>query len=350
MLRKINLLMAAMLLIKGNIVSANSYFNECCPIQMGCCDAGYQLGVWFDPMMVRPVQENLEFARSSRPITSFLSEEQDLYLNPEWSFGFRTGAGIKSRCANWSFRADYTHWCNEIKDSVTLTNHGLAIGAGVPLALLPRIGSSWSLFTTGETGKIASRLRYNYNVLDISAAWSCCVCQNLEVTPYGGFRGFWYSTNVREVNSDSFNNVYSADGDPSTLTNDYSAYGIMGGIRLDYTLLSHLNFYGRFGGSLVAGHNYNQFRRVSSGNESDRNNLIKQKSDLFVNSLEAAFGINYDIPICGFNTIVGVSYEVTQWSELLPTPFTRMTSGSSASLQSNGLFIQAVAFNFALAF
>lgn len=346
MKRKLQAFMAIIFL--SSKIFASNYCNECIP----GCEMCY--GVWFEPMAVKPCQMNLQFAELFANPSSTESNNSDHFLHPSWSFGFRIGAGVQSRCSPWFFKAQYTYWRNETNSSVTLIGTGIVGPSGIT-RIEPQIADTQNreilLPILGEIGKVSTKLKYNYNVLDVVGGRICCACQNLEVTPFGGFRGFWYSTKIREISLDSAGLSFSAAGDPSTASNNYSAYGIMGGLRLDYALFSCLSFYGRFGGSIVAGNNDNSRHFLTTGTISPANITYDESICLFIHSLEGAFGVLYDTYFCGCSVFVGLGYEVIQWAEVLPHPF-RQTSISpgSATKVSNGLFLQAITASIGLSF
>ena len=292
-------------------------------------------------MAVKPCQSNLEFVFTRTSDSSgSTADNENFFLKTDWSFGFRIGMGMKPRCFPWSFRADYTYWHNCVGDAVGITNNT----SGQQFDLIPAIGGDLRLIP-GSSASTTTTLEYDYQQLDLTAGWSCCVCSGLELIPYGGFRALWYSTDLKETNTDSQNIVYSAAGDTSTAENDYDAYGIVGGLRLNYHLCNCFHFYGRIGGSFLAGHNdLRTVTFVSQATVSTAN--FKEEICLHNRSLEGGWGIVYDTCACGYATYLGVGYEAIQWNEHMPNPF----GENNFTEDDEGLFIQSITFKFGIAF
>ncbi|MCH9627840.1 MAG: hypothetical protein S4CHLAM2_14860 [Chlamydiales bacterium] len=346
------ILLATILLLSSSL-QADIFYNDCLDeCSYNCCSNGYTFAVWFDPMAVKPCQSNLRFVTIREEDEDVSITLIDHYLHPDWSFGFRLGGGIKSQCRPWSFRADYTYWENRSSGSA------IATSAGVTTSIVPIEGSmrpALGFTTSVEDGDIATTsvsLKYDYSLFDLTAAWSCCICKNLELTPYGGFRGFWYKTDAKQINANSANDTYSPQGDLSTARNDYAAYGVVGGLRLNYTLCGCLNLYGSFGGSILAGENTFCLSEFAS-QESTPLEVRKEELCLYNHSLEGAWGITYDTCLCGLKTHLGLGYEVTRWNEFLPSPFGENTTGTSTLDDvplPRGLFIQAITARLGIAY
>ncbi len=346
-------LFTAILLLSSPLLCADVFYNdfpdECC---YDCCSNGYTFAVWFDPMAVKPCQSNLRFVTIREEDATVSDTLTDYSLHPDWDFGFRLGGGIKSQCKPWSFRADYTHWENRSSGSAIATS----LGAGVEMVpidgtLRPALGPNVSV-EDGFTATTSISLNYEYSLFDLTAAWSCCVCRNLKLTPYGGLRGFWFKTNAKQINANEANFIYSPSGDLSTATNDYTAYGIVGGLRFNYRLCGCFHFYGSFGGSILAGENTFFLSEYASQNPIPLV-INEEKLCLYNHSLEGAWGITYDTCFCGLNTHIGVGYEVTQWNETLPSPLGYNISGISSVddvPSPRGLFVQAITARLGIAY
>lgn len=346
MQKKIKTLITNILFLGNSIIFANNE-SFALPENQTCCERAFKFDLWFEPMAVKPFQMPLEFAEATENSSTTISNNNDLFLHPNWSFGFRLGTGIQSQNYPWFFNAEYTYWRNTTNASKSVTGTGIATGPSGPTQLEPKIadteGRTILLPNAGQVGKVSTRLKYNYDILDLSAGWSCCTCRGLKVIPYGGFRGFWYSTKVREVSSDSEGVSFSVAGDPSSVKNNYHATGIMGGISLDYPIVCNLNFYGSFGGSIVGGRNHNTINFLTTGTADPANVTYDETISLFIHSLEGSFRLNYNMCFWSCNLYVGLGYDVIQWAEVLPHPFRQnSTSPGNATKTSNGLFLQSI--------
>lgn len=301
----------------------------------------YSFDIWFDPMGVLPCQMVLEYAEEMA-VSAEGTKSVDNFIDPGFSFGFKLGASVESHFPAWTFGIQYMWWDKTYKSSTKVT--GPSDGFVV---LQPKIGDTQNVemifINPNESGSVKTSLEYDYDLLDFYAGWSCCLCNGLEFVPYMGFRAFWYDTYLKETSADSTGIIYSARGDTSKVSNDFDAYGFMGGVALKWNIGGALHFFGSFGGSFVGGRNKNKIDLVSTG-LSGTNFSLQEEQCLFVHSLEGKFGLDYSWCWCSLNYLLGVYYEVTQWNRVLPHPFRQnSTSPGNATLTSNGLFLQSVA-------
>ncbi|NGX60577.1 MAG: hypothetical protein K940chlam9_00038 [Chlamydiae bacterium] len=356
-LRKI--LLATLLLAGSPKLLADVFYNDCCsPCYDECCGPCFDYAFWFDPMAVKPCQMDIVFAEIANSdiidTENIITVVTNRSFDPDWCFGFRVGGGIRPQCSPWSFRADYSYWQNS-------TRFGFFIPSpeGVQTTI-DTVGFHFrSLINQATDIDVKAHLDYDYHLLDVTAGWSCCICNGLEFTPYGGFRGLWYTTDAR-MDGSALTDEDNFENQKVKIKNDYHAYGVVGGVRFDYRLWNCMNFYGSFGGSIVAGDN--DLKLVNLVTLVDNGEIItglvtrRETRCHYIHSLEGKWGVTYDMCLCGFDTHLGLGYEVTQWSTVLPNTRGNLALGADesfgADLDSNGqgLFIHAITARIGVAF
>ncbi|SCA63357.1 hypothetical protein SCG7086_AP_00200 [Chlamydiales bacterium SCGC AG-110-P3] len=246
------------------------YSNGCCEPEccdLGCCDetesseleccnsgsseidysdsecyeetATFEL--WVDGLIMQPCQ-NLRFAQTAAAPP--IMDCSDYLAHWDWDFGYRVGAGIKLPCDSWSVNAEFTCFRPSWAEA-------LSVGAGTTIRASISTGAPFGFVPAAGVSSITTRMDLDYYTCDVVVAYRSCICDVLELTPYGGFRALWLDQSVAEVRIGGGFGV--APGSKTTLTDEYAGYGLTSGLRwkfftcYPFQLLGHVGVSGLMG-------------------------------------------------------------------------------------------------------
>ncbi|SCA63359.1 hypothetical protein SCG7086_AP_00210 [Chlamydiales bacterium SCGC AG-110-P3] len=280
--------------------NGNGYCETECYEEDCCDDNGFC--VWVDALIMKPCH-NLRYAQTVTGTAPALVYS-DYNAEWEWDFGFRVGAGFKLPCHDWSINAELTCFKPSWEESVSV-----AVGTDI---IRGGIATNMPFSHTAAAGisSISTKMDVDYYTFDVVAAYNCCVCEALELTPYGGCRALWLDQAVSEINVGG--GFAAAPGEKTTLSTEYTAYGVTGGLRWKFFTCYPFHVFGHFGISGVAGTHDLNAKAIQTDTETWSTSEECRPSF----GVEGSIGALWECCAWGTPVNLGVRYEHTTWSNI----------------------------------
>ena len=217
----------------------------------------------------------------------------------DWEVGFRVGANFQVPCHQWKIGAEYTYFSSDWSRSITGTS------------LSPStIGDNGSLLdASGDATSMTSSVDLDYHMFDIVASYACCMCEALELSPYGGFRALYIDQHVVES---VLGGTYVA-GDGTNVNADMAAYGVTGGLGWTFYTCYPLHLFGHIGASALFG-DADIGGNVTSAGATTAVNLDEPCHSTL--GVDGAIGLFWQGCAWGLPLNISASYEATHWTDV----------------------------------
>lgn len=276
----------------------NGYENGNCETE--CCSEDNGFHFWADALIMQPCR-NMNFANTTVTATTAITSH---YGEWDWDFGFRVGAGFQVPCHQWSVNAEFT-WFSSDWDST--------LNVAATSTANPFVANSFPfLLGTLTNGTVTTKMEMDYYTFDVVGAYSCCMCEALELTPYGGFRALWVDTDVTERLSAA--TIWTGATDGADYSSDYAGFGLTGGLRWKFYTCYPLHVIGHFGASTLLGAHDTSITVRQTGAAAG---TLKADEDCRANlGLEGSFGFVWQGCAWGFPLDISARYEAISWNNL----------------------------------
>lgn len=216
--------------------------TDCCPQE---CGSSGSFSVGGDWLYWKTDQTQLIYGAEVNNLDVGFVRAKTLSPKFKYHNGWRAFADYTTADKIWKFAVIYTHAPSSAKNnfdsnSMLGANFGTIFNMNFPI---------FSVIANNPFNNLNSSWSSNTNYLDILAARSFDVCQNILITPYIGFRGIWLDQKFRlsgSIDTEELDLSFN-----SKLSGRCSGLGLMGGIKGGWEIFEGFSLIGNVGGSVL---------------------------------------------------------------------------------------------------
>lgn len=221
-----------------------------------------------------------------------------------WDPGFRIGAGFQTCFCDLVLATEWTHFNTSGSRCVLLTGLDEPCYRSFALLQMPEVCGDLS---EGQFARFKAKGRFDYDIVDLTASSSCCLCEGVSIVPFIGLRfaDIEHKLGVDFEWDDNF--IVRGGGDGPRLTkgscdskNHFTGVGLLIGGEIDYNCFCCFTLFGRGDFAYAWGRNRQCFKdRVSYDEDYEFWGKHSKRNTTGIGFLDAAIGLRYEIELCG---------------------------------------------------
>lgn len=248
---------------------------ECCCEEIEC-----ELSAYVDVLLIDPCEPGEWAIHTVGNTTRLLTVDYD------YAVGVRTGLVFALPCPEWDLGMEFIYYYADGSASGSAGGGTLQTSLGAANA-----ASSWI------------HTEIDFYQLDLVLSRECCICDGLELIPYGGFRTAWINRYSREW---STGGAFSAAVDGGISDCEYHGYGATVGSKFILDTCADAWFAGHLGGAVLVGCDEFVIQSIQASSITDEVRHKDSNHGLFC--LDAELGIYRDFCLCDCPFTLGLSY------------------------------------------
>jgi hypothetical protein len=259
----------------ANAECNNGSYNDC------CCDYS---GSVFAELLVWDICGENVWAQTTSGTTTTSHQ-----IDYDYELGFRLG-GVWNATDDWDLEVVYTWYENDQSASASTTYD--------------------SAFFTANPTSGSTRVDFEYNTLDILIGKKCCICEDMVIRPFIGFRGAWVDQEINET--PAVGGGFIAN-DKGHWKSEVDAYGLRSGLDFEWCAFCNLTLVGKFGGSLF--YTEEDVRRTVIENGVTSSFKTNECCTALFN-YDTSVALDYEDCVCDWNYGLRLGYEFNHYVHL----------------------------------